>query len=85
MTLFSSTKTVEKDFDLVILTSDTLFQHVKAHLCLLCLLALQLNNRSAIKADSTVHVEDLMLLFVDGNTDVFLYVVDGSELILQSV
>ena len=55
---FGSNKTMEKDLDLVILTSDTLFQRVEVSLYLLRLLTLQLNNRSAIKADSTVHVED---------------------------
>ena len=67
MTLLGSSKTVEKDLDLVILTSNTLFQRVEASLYLLHLLTLQLNNGLAIKADPTVHVEDLMLLFVDGS------------------
>ena len=84
-TLLGSSKTVEKDLDLVILTSNTLFQHVEVSLYLLCLLTLQLNNGPTIKADLTVHVEDLMLLFVDGSTDVVLHIADGLEPVLQSV
>ena len=84
-TLFGSSKTMEKDLDLVVLTSDTLFQRVEVSLYLLCLLALQLINRSTVKVDPTVHVEDLVLLFVNSDMDVLLYIGDGSELILQSV
>ena len=76
---------MEKDLNLVVLTSDTLFQHIKMSLYLLRLLTLQLNNTPAIKADSTVHVKNLALLFVDGNADVFLNIADGSELILKLV
>ena len=85
MTLLGSSETVEKNLDLVVLTSDTLFQHVKMSLYLLRLLTLQLNNGPAIKADPTVHVEDLTLLFVDGSTNVVLHVADGLEPILQLV
>ena len=76
---------MEKDLDLVVLTSDTLFQRIEAGLYLLCLLALQLNNRSAIEADPTVQVEDLALLFVDCDMNIFLHVTDGLETILQPV
>ena len=84
-TLLSSSKTVEKDLDLIILTGDALFQRVKASLDFFHLLTLQLNNGPAIKADPTVHVEDLMLLFVDSSVNIVLHVVDGSEPILQPV
>ena len=63
---------MKKDLDLVILTSDTLFQHIEASLYLLRLLTLQLNNGPAIKADPTVHVIDLTLLFVDGSANIVL-------------
>ena len=63
----------------------TLFQRVKASLHLFRLLTLQLNNGPAVKADLTVHVEDLTLLLVDGGADVILYVVDGPEPIFQPV
>ena len=76
---------MEKDLNLVVLTSNTLFQHIKASLYLLRLLTLQMNNGSALKADPTVHVEDLVLLFIDGDTNILLHVADGLELILQSV
>ena len=76
---------MKKDLDLVILTSDPLFQRVKASLYILCLLTLQLNNGPTVKADPTVHVIDLTLLFVDGGANIVLHVVDGSEPILQSV
>ena len=76
---------MEKDLDLVILTSDTLLQCIKMSLHLLRLLTLQLNNGPTVKADLTVHVEDLMLLFIDGGTDIVLHVADGTEPILQSV
>ena len=76
---------MEKDLDLVILTSDTLFQRVKVSLYLLRLLTLQLNNGPTIKADPTVYVEDLMLLFVDGGVDIVLHIADDSEPVLQSV
>ena len=76
---------MEKDLDLVILTSDTLFQHIKAILHLFCLLTLQLNNGPTVKADPTVHVENLMLLFVDGGADIILHVADDSEPVLQLV
>ena len=76
---------MEKDLDLVVLTSDTLFQRVEASLHLFHLLTLQLNNGTAVKADPTVHVEDLTLLFVDSGANVILHVADGSEPILQSV
>ena len=85
MTLFGSSKTMEKDLDLVVLPSDTLFQCIKVSFYLLRLLTLQLNDRPAIKADPFVHIKDLVLLFVDGNTDVLLHVTDGSETILQPV
>ena len=76
---------MEKDLDLVVLTSDTLLQCVKASFYLLRLLTLQLNNGPDIKADPTVHVENLTLLFVDGSVDVILHIADGSEPILQPV
>ena len=76
---------MKKNLDLVILTSDTLFQRIKVSLDLFCLLTLQLNNGPAIKADPTIHVEDLALLFVDGSMDIVLHVTDDSEPILQSV
>ena len=85
MTFFGDSKMMEKNFDLIILTSDTLFQHVKVSLDLFRLLTLQLNNGPAIKADPTVHVKDLTLLFVDGSMDVILHTADGSEPILQLV
>ena len=85
MTLLGRSKKVEKDLDLIILTSNTLFQRVKASLDLFRLLTLQLNNGTAIKADPTIHVEDLTLLFVDGSADIILHVADGLEPILQSV
>ena len=84
-TLFGGIKTMEKDPNLVVLTSDMLFQRIETSLYLFCLFTLQLNNRSAIKAELTVHVEDLTLLFVDGDTNVLLYVTDGPETILQLV
>ena len=83
--LFGSSKTMEKDLDLVVLTSDTLLQCVKASFYLLRLLTLQLNDRPAIKADPFVHIKDLALLFVDSNADVLLHVMDGLETILQPV
>ena len=76
---------MEKDFDLVILTSNTLFQRVKTSFYLLRLLTLQLNNGPTIKADPTIHVEDLMLLFVDSSADIILHIADDLELVLQSV
>ena len=76
---------VEKDLDLVILTSDTLFQHIKVILHLFRLLTLQLNNGPTVKADPTVHVEDLTLLFVDSGADIILHIVDDSEPVLQPV
>ena len=76
MTLFGDSKTMEKDFDLVVLTSDMLFQCVEMSLYFLRLLTLQLNNRSTIKADLAVHVKDLVLLFVDGNANVLLHVTE---------
>ena len=82
MTLFGDSKTMEKDFDLIILTSNMLFQHVEVSFDLLCFLTLQLNNGPAIKADPTVHVEDLTLLFIDSDTDILLHVVDSLDLIL---
>ena len=84
-TFLGNSKMMEKDLDLVILTSDTLFQRVEASLYLLRLLTLQLNNGPAVKADMTVHVEDLRLLFVNGSMDVVLHVADDSESILQLV
>ena len=77
MALFGSSKTMEKDLNLVVLTSDILFQHIEASLYLLHLLTLQLKNRPTIKADPFVYIEDLALLFVDGNMDIFLHVTDG--------
>ena len=76
---------MEENLDLIILTSDTLLQCIEASLYLLRLLTLQLNNGPTIKADPTVHVEDLMLLFVDGGADVILHIADDSEPILQPV
>ena len=76
---------MEKDLNLVILTSDTSFQRIEASLYPPHLLTLQLNDRPAIKADPFVHIKDLVLLFVDSNADVLLHVTDGSETILQSV
>ena len=84
-TLFGGSKTVEKDLDLVILTSDTLFQHVKTSLDLFCLLTLQLNDGPAVEADPLVHVVDHALLFVDGSTDIVLHVADDSKPILQTI
>ena len=83
--LFGGPKMMEKDLNLVVLTSDTLFQRIKASTYLLRLLTLQLNDRPAIKANLLVHIKDLVLLFVDSNADVLLHVTDGSETILQSV
>ena len=40
--LFGGSKTMEKDLNLVILTSDMVFQHIEVSLDLLCLLTLQL-------------------------------------------
>ena len=85
MIFFGGSKMVEKDLDLVILTSDTLFQRVEASLYLLHFLTLQLNNGPTVKADPTVHVEDLTLLFVDGGADIILHVANCVEPILQSV
>ena len=76
---------MEENLDLIILTSDMLLQCIEASLYLLHLLTLQLNNGPAIKADPTVHVVDLTLLFVDSSANVVLHIVDGSEPILQSV
>ena len=73
---------MEKDLDLVVLTSDTLFQRITASLYL-CLLTLQLNDRPAIKTDLFVHIKDLVLLFVDSDMDILLHIMDGSETILQ--
>ena len=84
-TLLGGDKTVEKNFDLIILTSDTLLQGIETSLYLLRLLTLQLNNGTAVKADPTAHVEDLTLLFVDCGANIILHVADGSEPILQSV
>ena len=52
---------MEKDLDLVILTSDTLFQHVKTSLDLFRLLTLQLNDGPAVEADPLIHVVDRAL------------------------
>ena len=84
-TLLGGSQMMGKDLDLVILTSNPLFQCIEVSLHLLRLLTLQLNNGPAIKADPTIHVEDLMLLLVDGSTDIVLHIADGAEPILQSV
>ena len=55
MTLFCGSKMLEKDLDLVVLTSDTLFQCVEVILYLLHLLTLQLHDGAAVKADPLVH------------------------------
>ena len=47
-----------KDLDLVVLTSDVLFQTIELMVHSLCLLILQLDNRLAVKADVLVHVVD---------------------------
>ena len=76
---------MEKDLDLVILASDTLFQRLEASLYLLRLLTLQLNIGPTVKTDPTVHVVDLTLLFIDSGADIILHIVDDSEPVLQSV
>ena len=63
-TFLCSSKMVEKDFDLVILTSNVLFLCVKSTLHLFRFLALQLDYRTAVEADLLVHVVHLVLLVV---------------------
>ena len=76
---------MEENLNLVILTSDTLFHHIKAVLNFLHLLALQLDDRTTIQVDPLVHIVDQVLLFVHGDLDVFLHVTEGPELILPLV
>ena len=76
---------MEKDFDLVVLTSNALFRHVKSVLYLLRLFALQLDNGTAVEADPLVHVIHLLLLLVEGDTNILKAVVDSAKLILQLV
>ena len=76
---------MEKNFNLVILTSDVLLQHVKPSLNFLCLLAFQLDNGTAVEADLLIHVVHSVLLFVEGDVNILKAVMDGVRHILQLV
>ena len=76
---------MEKNLDLVVLTSDTLFQHIEAIFNLLRLLALQLYNSTAVIADPLIHVIHLALLLVNRGLDVFHHIVESAMLVLTLV
>ena len=76
---------MEENLNLIILTSDMLFQCIEVSLNLLCLLALQLYDDTAVIADPLVHVVYQVLLLVNCGLDVFHHIVESTMLVLALV